>query len=63
MSGSYLDIAEKTFQEEILNFLLVAGWGWLAIGFFYSSGEPISLNQLRCNPLAVVPYTLFFLFL
>jgi hypothetical protein len=41
MSGSYLDIAEKTFQEEILNFLLVAGWGWLAIGVFYSLGEPI----------------------
>jgi len=63
MSGSYLDIAEKTFQEEILNFLLVAGWGWLAIGVFYYLGEPISLHQLRCNPLAVVHFSLFLLFL
>jgi hypothetical protein len=29
ISGSYPDIAEKTFQEEFLYFLLDAGWeGW-----------------------------------
>jgi hypothetical protein len=41
----------------MINFLLDAGWGWLAIGIFYPSGEP-SLQGgegwlLRYDPFAV----------
>jgi len=53
ISGSYPDIAEKTFQEKFLNFLLDAGWGRVAIGIFYPSGEPILLHLLCCDPFAV----------
>jgi hypothetical protein len=57
ISGTYPDIVEKTFQEIFLNFLLVAGWGWLAIDVFYPPGETKLLGGagwlLRCALLAV----------
>jgi hypothetical protein len=46
MSGTYPDIAEKTFQEELSTFIDV----------FYPKGEPISPHRLRCSPFAVVHY-------
>jgi hypothetical protein len=47
MSGTYPDIAEKTFQEEFS----------ILIDVFYPSGEPISQHRLRCSPFAVFIYS------
>jgi len=41
----------------MFNYPLDVGWGWLAIGIFYPSGEPILLGgvgwMLCCDPFAV----------
>jgi hypothetical protein len=47
ISGSYPDIALNYYEIFFLNL----------IGIFYPSGEPISLQRLRCSPFAVVHYS------
>jgi hypothetical protein len=47
ISGTYPDIALNYFRKSFLNL----------IGIFYPSGEPISLQRLRCSPFAVVHYS------
>jgi len=47
ISGSYPDIAVKNYEKTFIHL----------IGIFYPSGEPISLQRLRCSPVAVVYYS------
>jgi len=47
ISGTYPDIALNYYEKSFLNL----------IGIFYPSGEPISLQRLRCSPFAVVHYS------
>jgi len=47
ISGSYSDIAVKNYEKTFIHL----------IGIFYATGEPISLQWLRCSPFAVVHYS------
>jgi hypothetical protein len=47
ISRSYPDIAVNYYEKAFI----------YLIGIFYPSGEPISLQRLRCGPFAVVHYS------
>jgi hypothetical protein len=53
ISRIYPNIALNYYEKSFLN----------VIGIFYPSGEPISLQQLRCSPFAVVHYSFMGYFL
>jgi hypothetical protein len=47
ISETYPDIAVNYYEKTFIHL----------IGIFYPSGEPISLQQHRCSPFAVVYYS------
>jgi hypothetical protein len=47
ISGIYPDIALNYYEKSFIHLF----------GIFYPPGEPISLQQLRCRPFAVVDYS------
>jgi hypothetical protein len=47
VSETYPDTAANCYKKSFIQFS----------GIFYPSGKPISLQQLRCSPFAVVHYS------
>jgi hypothetical protein len=47
ISGTYPDISVNYYVKVFIHL----------IGIFYPSGEPISLQRLRCSPFAVVHFS------
>jgi len=57
ISTTYPDMAENKNRISFLSLHLNIGAGRIGISVFYPPGEPISLQQLRCRPFAVVYYS------